>query len=76
MTRRRRRILVIEFEQLLKASRPLAVFDASALELGYERTGATLYRTRSSGWTARVVWRNRRDFVSSMSFTVRGLVIE
>lgn len=40
---------------------------------GYQMTSCRLWARKDGSWTARIVWRNRRDIVDGIAFTMRGL---
>jgi hypothetical protein len=73
MSRSRR--LVVDFDLLLSVDGGLADADAMWLGNGYARSSGRLYRCRDGSYTARLVWRNRAEIVSTITYTVRGLVL-
>jgi hypothetical protein len=73
MTRARR--LVIDMDRVLAADTGLAESDAMWVGKGYVRSSARLWQCRDGSYTARLVWRKRADILSTITFTVRGLVL-
>jgi hypothetical protein len=63
----------VEFERLVAASPDIARHDALWRSFGYVSTGGRLFRCKDGSWTARLVWRNRGEIVSTVTYTVRGL---
>lgn len=74
MTRSPRR-LVIDIADVLAASPLLARMDAQWLANGYDRTSARLWRCPDGSYTARLVWRDRARALSTITFTVRGVIL-
>ena len=75
MARRRRRAIIVEFDSLLAASKPLAVFHGSARAQGYAVRSARLWRRRDGTCTARVVWRHPAAAIGTLTFSVEGVVL-
>ncbi|MGD9769468.1 MAG: hypothetical protein AB7U62_17675 [Pseudolabrys sp.] len=73
MARRRRRVIVVDFERLLAADRGLADADARWRAEGYSRSSARLWRCKDGSFTARIVWRQRGATLSTITYVVRGL---
>ena len=75
MARQPRR-LSIDFSQLLVADQGLAQADAMWRGQGYAVTSARLWFARSQGtYTARVVWRKRGAMLSSVVYSIQGIVL-
>lgn len=68
-----RRVIMIEFDELLKASEQLSIAHDGAVSQGYQLRGARLWRKKDGTCTARVVWRHPTNI--SLVFCVTGLVI-
>jgi hypothetical protein len=72
---RRRRIVTIELNTLLAADGGLARQHATWTAQGYSLTSARLWQCRDGTVTARLVWRNRAEVVSTVTWTVQGIVL-
>jgi hypothetical protein len=75
MSKRGRRRMVIDFDRLLLADARLAASDTLWRAQGYQRSSARLWLCRDRTYTARIVWRNRVQLVSTVTYTVQGLVL-
>ncbi|QIB34767.1 hypothetical protein [Ancylobacter pratisalsi] len=70
--RKRRRERTISLDEVITASRQLALMDASLSVQGYARASGRLYPCRDGTYTARVVWRHRAAGLS-IAGTAQGL---
>lgn len=73
--RMKRRRATISIEKLLSADAGLARADAIWRADGYAVSGGRMWRRNDGTWTARIVWRNRDAVVSTVVYTVQGLVL-
>jgi hypothetical protein len=67
--------MIVDFDLLLSVDGGLADADAMWRGNGDARAGGRLYRCRDGRYTARLVWRNRAEIISTITYTVRGLVL-
>lgn len=75
MTRRKPRRLTISIEQLLASSDTIRKQHELWTAERYAITSARLWRCRDGSFTARVVWRNRTEIVSTVTCTVQGVIL-